>query len=126
MRRRERGWPMPPPAPRTATLDWRAAEEEKAREGAARERAEKAEQEKRKKEEAALLKPVQTQKVPFGVDPKTVLCAFYKAGTCEKGSKCKFSHDMNVGRKVEKKNLYEDSREDKMKGECRSSAPRVA
>ena len=86
----------------------------------------KLEEEKRKKEEAALLKPVQTQKVPFGVDPKTVLCAFYKAGTCEKGSKCKFSHDMNVGRKVEKKNLYEDSREDKMKGECRSSAPRVA
>jgi len=56
---------------------------------------------------------VQTQqKVPFGVDPKTVLCAFFKAGNCEKGNKCKFSHDMNVGRKVEKKNLYEDSRED--------------
>lgn len=56
------------------------------------------------------------QKVPFGVDPKTVLCAFYKAGTCTKGSKCKFSHDMDVGRKVEKKNLYEDSREEKLKG----------
>jgi len=76
----------------------------------------KLEEEKRRKEEAALFKPVQTQKVPFGVDPKTVLCAFYKAGNCEKGNKCKFSHDLNVGRKVEKKNLYEDSREDKMKG----------
>lgn len=76
----------------------------------------KAEEEKRKKEEAALLKPVQTQKVPFGVDPKTVLCAFFKAGNCEKGSKCKFSHDLNVGRKVEKKNLYDDSREDKATG----------
>jgi hypothetical protein len=75
----------------------------------------KLEEEKRRKEEAALFKPVQTQKVPFGVDPKTVLCAFYKAGNCEKGNKCKFSHDLNVGRKVEKKNLYEDSREDKMK-----------
>ncbi|KAJ8488226.1 hypothetical protein ONZ51_g3702 [Trametes cubensis] len=85
---------------------------EKEKEKAMREKA-KMEEEKRKKEEAALFKPVQTQKVPFGVDPKTVLCAFYKAGTCEKGSKCKFSHDMNVGRKVEKKNLYEDSREDK-------------
>ncbi|KAH9481167.1 Translation machinery-associated protein 46 [Psilocybe cubensis] len=74
-----------------------------------------AEEEKRRKEEAALLKPVQTQKVPFGVDPKTVLCAFYKAGTCEKGNKCKFSHDLNVGRKVEKKNLYSDDREDKDK-----------
>jgi hypothetical protein len=77
---------------------------------------EKLEEEKRKKEEAALLGPVQTQKVPFGVDPKTVLCAFYKAGNCDKGTKCKFSHDLNVGRKVEKKNLYEDSREEKMKG----------
>lgn len=78
----------------------------------------KAEDEKRKKEEAALLKPVQTQKVPFGVDPKTVLCAFFKVGQCEKGVKCKFSHDMNVGRKVEKKNLYEDAREDKATGAC--------
>lgn len=88
---------------------------EKEKEKAMREKA-KAEEEKRKKEEAALFKPVQTQKVPFGVDPKTVLCAFFKAGTCEKGSKCKFSHDINVGRKVEKRNLYEDAREDKMAG----------
>lgn len=76
----------------------------------------KLEEEKRKKEEALLLKPVQTQKVPFGVDPKTVLCAFYKAGHCEKGNKCKFSHDVNVERKVEKKNLYEDTREEKLEG----------
>lgn len=76
----------------------------------------KQDEEKRAKEEAALLKPVQTQKVPFGVDPKTVLCAFYKSGTCEKGTKCKFSHDLDVGRKVEKKNLYEDSREEKLQG----------
>ncbi|TCD64016.1 hypothetical protein EIP91_004684 [Steccherinum ochraceum] len=86
---------------------------EKEKEKALREK-EKFEEEKRKKEEAALFKPVQTQKVPFGVDPKTVLCVYYKAGTCEKGNKCKFSHDMNVERKVEKKNLYEDAREEKM------------
>ena len=73
---------------------------------------------KGKKEEAALFKPVQTQKVPFGVDPKTVLCAFYKAGTCEKGAKCKFSHDKDIERKVEKRNLSEDSREGKMAGAC--------
>jgi hypothetical protein len=78
----------------------------------------KAEEEKRAKEEAALLRPVQTQKVPFGVDPKTVLCVFFKAGQCEKGTKCKFSHDPDVGRKVEKKNLYQDSREEKMAGLC--------
>ncbi|KAJ3542619.1 hypothetical protein NM688_g5954 [Phlebia brevispora] len=86
---------------------------EKEKEKALREKA-KLEEEKRKKEEAALLRPVQVQKVPFGVDPKTVLCAFFKAGNCEKGNKCKFSHDLDVGRKVEKKNIYEDSREDKM------------
>lgn len=91
---------------------------EKEKEKALRAKA-KAEEEKRAKEEAALLKPVQVQKVPFGVDPKTLLCAFFKAGSCDKGSKCKFSHDVNVGRKVEKKNLYEDDREEKMKGECR-------
>jgi hypothetical protein len=88
---------------------------EKEKEKALRAKA-KLEEEKRAKEEAALLKPVQTQKIPFGVDPKTVLCAFYKAGNCEKGTKCKFSHDVNVGRKVEKKNLYEDSREEKLQG----------
>jgi hypothetical protein len=77
---------------------------------------EKADEEKRRKEEAALFKPVQTQKVPFGVDPKTVLCEFFRVGRCEKGSKCKFSHDRNVERRVEKRNLYEDGREDKLAG----------
>ncbi|KAI0306212.1 hypothetical protein B0F90DRAFT_1697109 [Multifurca ochricompacta] len=75
---------------------------------------EKADEEKRLKEEAALFKPVQIQKVPFGVDPKTMLCEFFKAGRCEKGTKCKFSHDRDIGRKVEKRNLYEDNREDKL------------
>ena len=28
-----------------------------------------------------------------GADMKSVVCEFYKAGTCTKGSKCKFSHD---------------------------------
>ncbi|KAJ7067300.1 hypothetical protein C8F01DRAFT_1120920 [Mycena amicta] len=87
---------------------------EKEREKELREKA-KFEEEKRKKEEAALFKPVQVmQKVPVGVDPKTVLCVYYKAGHCDKGNKCKFSHDRDVERKVEKKNLYEDSREEKM------------
>ena len=49
--------------------------------------------------------------MPFGVDPKTVLCIFYKQGNCEKGRKCKFSHDLAVERKGEKKNLYQDMRE---------------
>lgn len=72
---------------------------------------EKAAAEAAKKEAAELFKPTQTQKVPFGVDPKTVLCQFYKAGNCEKGKKCKFSHDLSVGRRQEKKDLYQDTRE---------------
>lgn len=55
------------------------------------------------------------------MDPKTLLCAFYKAGHCDKGTKCKFSHDKNVERKVDKKNLYEDSREEKLNGAFVSS-----
>ncbi|KAJ5629438.1 Translation machinery-associated protein 46 [Penicillium herquei] len=64
-----------------------------------------------KNENAELFKPVQVQKVPFGVDPKTVLCQFHKKGGCEKGRKCKFSHDLNIERKAAKKDLYTDSRE---------------
>ena len=63
---------------------------------------------------AAMVKPVvQQQKVPFGVDPKTVLCAYFKAGQCTKGDKCKFSHDPNIDRKSAKINLYSDAREEK-------------
>ncbi|KAI4216009.1 MAG: hypothetical protein LQ351_001505 [Letrouitia transgressa] len=79
-------------------------------EKAAREK-EKAASEAAKRETASLFKPVQVQKVPFGVDPKTVLCQFYKQGTCEKGKKCKFSHDLSVERKGEKRDLYSDTRE---------------
>ena len=42
LRRRERGWPMPPPAPRTATFVWRAADEEKLRDWVRARRAERA------------------------------------------------------------------------------------
>ena len=50
-------------------------------------------------------------KVPFGVDPKTMLCAYFKAGQCTKGTKCKFSHDLAIERKVQKANLYQDQRD---------------
>lgn len=72
---------------------------------------EKAAAEKAKLEAAELFKPVQTQKVPFGVDPKTVLCQFFKQGHCEKGRKCKFSHDLDVVKKTAKRDLYQDTRE---------------
>lgn len=76
----------------------------------ARER-EKLAAEAAKREAAELFKPVQVQKVPFGVDPKTVVCQFFKKGACEKGKKCKFSHDLSVGMKSAKKSLYTDTRE---------------
>lgn len=41
--------------------------------------------EEAKREAAELFKPVQVQKVPFGVDPKTIVCQFFKKGNCEKG-----------------------------------------
>ena len=72
---------------------------------------EKAASEQAKREAADLFKPVQVQKVPFGVDPKTVLCIFFKQGNCEKGRKCKFSHDLAVERKGEKRDLYSDTRD---------------
>lgn len=83
---------------------------------AARRAAEKKAAERAKAEARELFKPVaQTQKVPFGVDPKTVVCLFYKQGTCSKGNKCKFSHNLDVERKAHKKDLYSDERQDKEK-----------
>nr|KAK5447037.1 Translation machinery-associated protein 46 [Exophiala xenobiotica] len=86
------------------------------------EKRKEAEKEQRKKEKEAaeaakaeaaeLFKPVQVQKVPFGVDPKTVLCQFFKQGHCDKGKKCKFSHDLDAGKKMAKRDLYQDTREE--------------
>lgn len=60
-----------------------------------------------------LFKPVvAAQKVSKGVDPKSVLCAFYKQGQCTKGDKCKFSHDLSMERKCEKRNVYVDARDE--------------
>ncbi|KAL4868036.1 hypothetical protein BDV12DRAFT_107453 [Aspergillus spectabilis] len=93
-------------ASHSKTADEKRKEAEKQRR-----EAEKAASEQAKREAAELFKPIQVQKVPFGVDPKTVLCIFYKQGNCEKGRKCKFSHDPSVERKAAKKDLYTDSRE---------------
>ncbi|CCH58995.1 hypothetical protein TBLA_0B01520 [Henningerozyma blattae CBS 6284] len=64
-------------------------------------------------ERRALFNPIMDQKVQNGVDPKTVVCALFKLGNCNKGAKCKFSHDLNVGRKVAKRDLYQDTRDEK-------------
>nr|ASF90251.1 hypothetical protein SPAR05042 [Bartheletia paradoxa] len=73
----------------------------------------KFEQQKRDKLTAELVKPVQIQRVPFGVDPKSILCNYFKAGRCEKSAaKCKFSHDLEADRKTAKKDLYADTRDE--------------
>ena len=53
---------------------------------------------------------------PFGVDPKTILCINFKSGYCERGNKCKFAHDLDIGRKVDKKDLYTDNRDNTTAG----------
>uniref|UniRef100_A0A182JX65 Zinc finger CCCH domain-containing protein 15 n=1 Tax=Anopheles christyi TaxID=43041 RepID=A0A182JX65_9DIPT len=76
--------------------------------------AKKEEKEKKLKEQkelAKLFKPVATQKLEAGADPKSVLCAFFKQGTCTKGDKCKFSHDPAVERKSEKRSIHVDMRD---------------
>lgn len=47
-----------------------------------------------------------------GTDPKSVVCAFFKQNLCQKGEKCKFSHDLTIERKAEKRSLYFDMRDD--------------
>lgn len=66
---------------------------------------------KEQKELALLFKPVSTQKVDKGTDPKSVVCALFKQGQCTKGEKCKFSHDLTIERKAEKRSLYCDMRD---------------
>lgn len=75
-------------------------------------KAEKTKDEKKRELDALnqLFRPV--QKVEKGADPKSVLCAFYKQGHCTKGDKCKFSHDLTIERKSEKRNVYVDVRDD--------------
>lgn len=89
-----------------------AEQKRKEAEKAAREREKKAAEAAKREADMLLNKPAQVQKVPFGVDPKTVVCIFYKKGNCEKGKKCKFSHDLDMERKTEKKSLYQDTREE--------------
>ncbi|XP_039145384.1 zinc finger CCCH domain-containing protein 11 [Dioscorea cayenensis subsp. rotundata] len=77
----------------------------------------KEEEKAREKELNDLFKVAVSQpKVPVGVDPKSILCEFFKAGQCVKGFKCKFSHDLNVQRKGEKIDLYSDQRDQEKEG----------
>ncbi len=83
-----------------------------------RQRAEAKAAAKKAKEEAALFgnlfvaKPKKkVEKKPEEVDPKTQICEDFMAGRCSLGDKCKFSHDASNERKLAKRNIYEDPRE---------------
>ena len=69
---------------------------------------------------------IQQPKLNEGEDPKSVLCTFFKAGVCEKGKRCKFSHDMALDGKSAKINIYADPRDKKgEKDPDRSDSPCV-
>lgn len=71
-----------------------------------------------KAEAASLFKPIiSAQKVAPGVDPKTILCSFFKQGLCLKGNKCKFSHNLEVDRKTIKMSIYSDRRDGEEDGD---------
>jgi len=58
-----------------------------------------------------IFKPVILQpKAPIGVDPKSIVCEFFKKGMCNKGDKCKYSHNLEQTRKAEKIDIYTDRR----------------
>jgi len=80
-----------------------------------KEKAKKLADQKEAEELKSLFKPIATQKVLDGVDPKSVFCAFFKQGLCKKGDRCKFSHDPDCERKAAKRNIYaaeDDENED--------------
>eukprot|EP01117_Protostelium_nocturnum_P004505 TRINITY_DN1626_c0_g1_i1.p1 TRINITY_DN1626_c0_g1~~TRINITY_DN1626_c0_g1_i1.p1 ORF type:complete len:390 (+),score=159.86 TRINITY_DN1626_c0_g1_i1:126-1295(+) len=79
-------------------------------EAAARKKQEEKDKLEREKLERDIFKPVVTQKVAVGVDPKSVVCEFFKKGLCNKGLKCKFSHNLAQERSSEKIDIYTDKR----------------
>jgi len=55
------------------------------------------------------LRAYDTSKEVVG-DPKMKVCPYFKAGLCQKGRKCKFSHEKDGGTGVSKANVYQDIR----------------
>jgi ATP-binding cassette subfamily F protein 2 len=62
---------------------------------------------------------IKQKEVPEGVDPKTILCEYFKHGCCAKtAEKCRFSHKMDVVTRkggndaTAKRNIYDDDEAD--------------
>ncbi len=68
----------------------------------AKEFADRENKKKAKEEEAFLnslyktVKVVKQTELEEGDQSKNFLCQFFKAGMCDKGDDCEFSHDMNI------------------------------
>lgn len=77
------------------------------------------EEEKRKKAEIDKLfkQTIVQPKLPPGVDPKSVLCQFFKQGQCTKGDKCKYSHNLAVERKAAKRQVYETEADEELEND---------
>lgn len=90
----------------------------KKQELAKRKAAEKKALEKARKDASKLLTPsLPRQKVPFGVDPKSILCQYFKLGLCTRGKNCKFSHDMSLMKETAKAKDSPMNDKDKEKAE---------
>jgi hypothetical protein len=75
-------------------------------------KAKKKAEEEAKREAAALFAvSIKQPKLPPGVDPKSVVCEYFRAGACTKGFKCKYAHDLAVERKTQKIDLFSDRRD---------------
>ncbi len=48
---------------------------------------------------------IESPRLVAGVDPKSVVCEFFRHNQCTKGFKCKYSHDLNVEKKGPKIDL---------------------
>ncbi|PRW34000.1 zinc finger CCCH domain-containing 11 [Chlorella sorokiniana] len=71
----------------------------------------KAEEERAKELADLFAMSIKQPKVPAGVDPKSIVCEYFRHGQCTKGFKCKFSHDLSVERKTHKADLFTDRRD---------------
>jgi hypothetical protein len=76
----------------------------------------RAEKKKQKEEEAFLnslyktVSVVKQKELEEGEESKNVLCQFFKAGLCEKGDECEFSHDLNIDFNQGTFDIYTDIR----------------
>jgi len=77
-------------------------------------KAEKEEQKRIDAENAILFRKVEEkqkpQTIPPGVDPKSVLCIYFKQGNCQAAANCKFGHDLALDGKREKADMFTDNR----------------